>query len=301
MNVTPKVTVIYAFSNQGQSIEPYFIFPQSLADSEAIDEHDFYNELGHLTPQIFLTWIEKHLIPKSTQPILFHLHETSSTLYLDLGGMVLMLCSRLPILSADVLSLLQDKRIYPFGYPSTRTLPFRYLFERRVRNNRSTNLMSELWKKVLVDQERTHVLRGVHCTVKTIKFYFGQIWPLLIDESRDDDETTAAMTGDHELKTFKDRCQQAFLQAGIEIRPGSGQNLVDDGLSGSVQDNDSTRTNEMIDQLNHLLVMIHRIKAQIESNPVLKIKNDGSEYKSSFTIVGHLEFLFFSSRTGTIE
>ena len=276
MNVTPKVTVIYAFSNQGQSIEPYFIFPQSLADPEAIDEHDFYNELGHLTPQIFLSWVEKHLIPKSTEPLRFT-YFRHALLYLDLGPMVLVLCSRLPILSADVLALFQDKRIHPFGYPSTRTLPFRYLFERRVRNNRSTNLMSELWKKALVDQERTHVLRGAQCTVKNIKYYFGQIWPLLIDESRDDDETTAAMAGDNELKTFKDRCQQAFLQAGIEIRMGSGESPMDDVMSSIALDNDTKRTNEMIDQLNHLLVMIHRIKAQIESNPVLKIKNDDGE------------------------
>ena len=64
MNLTPKVTVIYAFSNHGQSIEPYFIFPNSLHDNTINNEQDSYNDLGHLTPQIFLSWIEKHLIQK---------------------------------------------------------------------------------------------------------------------------------------------------------------------------------------------------------------------------------------------
>ena len=128
--------------------------------------------------------------------------------YLDHCPIILTFCSRLPILSSIVLSSLEQHKIYPFGYPSTRTLPFRYLFERRVRNNRSTNLMSELWKKKLLDQQRTHVLKGSNCTVKNIKYYFQQIWPLLINEKRDDDD---------ENKTFKDKCQQAFQQANIQL------------------------------------------------------------------------------------
>jgi hypothetical protein len=64
MNITPKVTVIYAFSSNGQSTEPYFIFPTSLYDKAIPDEKDLHNELGHLTPQIFLSWIEKYFTPK---------------------------------------------------------------------------------------------------------------------------------------------------------------------------------------------------------------------------------------------
>jgi hypothetical protein len=69
MNLTPKVTVIYAFSNDGQSTEPYFIFPNSLHDNTINDEQDSYNELGHLTPQIFLSWIEKCFIQKGNHSI----------------------------------------------------------------------------------------------------------------------------------------------------------------------------------------------------------------------------------------
>ncbi|CAF4382312.1 unnamed protein product [Rotaria socialis] len=65
MNLTPKVTVIYAFSNTGQSIGPHFIFPKSLHDTVLIDQKDSYNELGHLTPQIFLSWVETNLKQKS--------------------------------------------------------------------------------------------------------------------------------------------------------------------------------------------------------------------------------------------
>jgi hypothetical protein len=64
MNLTPKVTVIYAFSNDGQSTEPYFIFPNSLRDNTNNDEHDSYNDLGHLTSQVFLSWIEKYFTQK---------------------------------------------------------------------------------------------------------------------------------------------------------------------------------------------------------------------------------------------
>lgn len=64
MNLTPKVTVIYAFSNDGQSTEPYFIFPSALRDSSINNENDSFNELGHLTPQIFLSWVEKCLLKK---------------------------------------------------------------------------------------------------------------------------------------------------------------------------------------------------------------------------------------------
>jgi hypothetical protein len=171
-------------------------------------------------------------------------------LYLDHSPIVLIFCSRLPILSSIVLSSLEQYKIYPFGYPSTRTLPFRYLFERRVRNNRSTNLMSELWKKTLLDQQRTHVLKGLNCTVKNIKYYFQQIWPILINEKRDDDD---------ENKTFKDKCQQAFQQANIQL-------IIDENLI--------MNTDEIVNQLNHLLITISKIREKINSTQILKIKSN---------------------------
>jgi hypothetical protein len=78
MNLTPKVTVIYAFSNDGQSTEPYFIFPNSLRDNTNNDEHDSYNDLGHLTSQVFLSWIEKHFTQKGIYLIGFiHLNNSN--------------------------------------------------------------------------------------------------------------------------------------------------------------------------------------------------------------------------------
>ncbi|CAF0786478.1 unnamed protein product [Adineta steineri] len=245
MNITPKVTVIYAFSNDGQSTEPYFIFPNSLRDNTINDEQDSYNELGHLTPQIFLTWIDKHFIQKNHCP------------------MVLIVCSRLPILSAQVLSLLDQHKVYPFGYPCARTLPFRYLFERRVRNNRSTNLMSELWKKKLLDEQRTHVLKGLNCTVKNIKYYFEQIWPILINEKRDDDD---------EYKTFKDKCYQAFQQANIQLVINKKTKLISPKKNKKI----INETNEVVNQLHQLLNVISHVKEQINSTQILKIKNNDS-------------------------
>jgi hypothetical protein len=64
MNATPKVTVLYAFSNTGQSIEPKFIFPNSLHDQSCVDEQDAYDELGLLTPHIFQSWLEKDFVAK---------------------------------------------------------------------------------------------------------------------------------------------------------------------------------------------------------------------------------------------
>ncbi len=170
--------------------------------------------------------------------------------YIDQSPIVLIFCSRLPILSSIVLSTLEQYQIYPFGYPSTRTLPFRYLFERRVRNNRSTNLMSELWKKKLLDQQRTHVLKGSNCTVKNIKYYFQQIWPIIITEKRDDDD---------ENKTFQDKCQQAFQQATIQLIINPKQLI---------------NTNEIVHELNHLLNVISQIREQINSTQILKIKSN---------------------------
>lgn len=65
MNLTPKVTVLYAFSNDGQSTDPHFIFPTSFHHaSNAEQECESYNELGHLTPSIFLSWLDKHFVQK---------------------------------------------------------------------------------------------------------------------------------------------------------------------------------------------------------------------------------------------
>ncbi|CAF3418901.1 unnamed protein product [Rotaria sp. Silwood1] len=273
MNLTPKVTVIYAFSNTGQSIEPYFIFPISLRDNTLINEEDSFNELGHLTPQIFLSWIENNLNEKNHSPI------------------VLVFCSRLPVLSSMVLTSLEKYQIYPYGYPYTRTLPFRYLFERRVRNNRSTNLMSELWKKKLLDEQRTHVLKSLNCTVKNIKYYFQQIWSQIIYEKRDDDEND-------EHKTYEDKCQQAFQQANIQIKlhmnnthnnnnkkkntikltpKKNSKKIIQSFNHLSTELNESTTNNdEIVDQLNHLLTIICQFKEQITSanlSQILKMKN----------------------------
>jgi len=248
MNLTPKVTVIYAFSNTGQSIEPHFIFPTSLCDNTIIDEKDSYNELGHLTPQIFLSWIENYLHKKDNPPI------------------VLIFCSRLPVLSTIVLSSLKNYQIYPYGYPYTRTLPFRYLFERRVRNNRSTNLMSELWKKKLLDEQRTHVLKGLNCTVKNIKYYFQQIWLQIINEKQDDDEN------------IEDKYQQAFQQANIQIKITQKKNLIKltpKKNSKKIQNNDEI-VDEIVDELNQIINITSKYKEQIISaNPsqILKMNN----------------------------
>jgi len=254
MNLTPKVTVIYAFSNTGQSTEPYFIFPTSLRDNTIIDETDSYNELGHLTPQIFLSWIENCLHKK------------------DHSSIVLIFCSRLPVLSSIVLSSLKNYQIYPYGYPYTRTLPFRYLFERRVRNNRSTNLMSELWKKKLLDEQRTHVLKGLNCTVKNIKYYFQQIWLQIFNENQDDDEND-------EQKLFEDKYQQAFQQANIQIKITKKKPLIrltPKKNSKKINHLLTTDESDIVDRLNQLLNIISQLKEQVRSanaSPILKMNN----------------------------
>ena len=169
---------------------------------------------------------------------------------LDQPPIVLIYCSRLPILSSTVLSFLEQNQIHPFGYPSTRILPFRYLFERRVRNNRSTNLMSEFWKKKLLDQQRSHVLKGSNCTVTNIKYYFEQIWPILINEKGDDEE---------ENKTFPEKCQQAFQQANIHL------------IS---KEKKSTNTKQLVHELQELIAAVSRIREQVNSNQILKIKSN---------------------------
>ncbi|UJR27984.1 hypothetical protein I4U23_009242 [Adineta vaga] len=263
MNLTPKVTVIYAFSNDGQSTEPFFIFPNSLHDDTINDKQNAYNELGHLTPQIFQLWIEQSFVNRRTNLI-------SNS---DYCPIVLILCSRLPVLSSIVLSFLEQNQIYPFGYPFTRTLPFRYLFERRVRNNRSTNLMSELWKKKLLDEQRTHVLKGSNCTVQNIKYYLEQIWPLLINEKRDDDD---------ENKTFQEKCLQAFQQANIELVINRKEEFMTRKLEMNKKKIHAwnMKSNEYVKQLNELLNDISHVKEHVNSTQILKIKNNDASISS---------------------
>ena len=67
MNSTAKVTVLYAFSNDGQSTEPYFIFPDALrSEQSTVTEQDAYNEFGHVTPSIFLSWVKSNLVNKGS-------------------------------------------------------------------------------------------------------------------------------------------------------------------------------------------------------------------------------------------
>ena len=149
----------------------------------------------------------------------------------------------------------------------TRTLPFRYLFERRVRNNRSTNLMSELWKKKLLDEQRTHVLKGSNCTVKNIKYYFQQIWPILINEKRDDDD---------ENKTFKDKCQQAFQQANIQIKILPKKKIKLTPKKNSKKFIQLPTAAQCVEQLNDLIASSSYIREQIVSNNsslILKMNN----------------------------
>jgi hypothetical protein len=183
------------------------------------------------------------------------------------------------------MSLLEKNGIYPYGYPSTRTLPFRYLFERRVRNNRSTNLMSELWKKKLLDETRTHVLKGSTCTVKTIKYYFEQIWSQFLHEKQDDDDDAH-----HEQKTWDDQCQQAFQQANIEVKitrkklsfekktktspKKNPKKSMNNGSSTAIIE--TMNKNDIVEQLNQLLTVISHVKEQISSansSQILKMNN----------------------------
>ena len=119
------------------------------------------------------------------------------------------------------------------------------------------NLISELWKRTLLDQHRTHVLKGVLCTMSIIKEHFQQIWPVLISEKRDDDEEPS--------KTFADKCRQAFEQANIDIKSNS-QIIQSKAVSMG--------TEPLIDQLNQLLSVVQQMKEVVQSQQVLKIKND---------------------------
>ena len=177
-----------------------------------------------------------------------------------------------------VLSSLENYQIYPYGYPYPRTLPFRYFFERRVRNNRSTNLMSELWKKKLLDEQRTHLLKGSNCTIKNIKYYFKQIWTQMINEK---------YVNNDEYKSYEDQCQQAFKQANIEIKLNRKKSPIKLIPKTCVTKKSTCSLNhistqltpnndEIIEQLNHLLVVISQFKEQITSanlSQIFKMKN----------------------------
>jgi hypothetical protein len=133
--------------------------------------------------------------------------------------------------------------------------------------------MSELWKKKLLDEQRTHVLKGSNCTVKNIKYYFQQIWPMIINEKRDDDD---------ENKTFKDKCQQAFQQANIQLIVDRKEDLIGKKFQikspkkKMIQSN--IYTDEIVDQLNHLLTVIGQVREQINSTQILKIKNNDCKH-----------------------
>lgn len=249
MNLTPKVTVLYAFSSTGRSIEPVFIFPKTFKDpNEDENVDDFYNDLGHLTAATFCSWIEKTFIDRNEKcPI------------------ALVFCSRLPILSSSVIEKLHQNEIYPFGYPSTRTLPFRYLFERRVRNNRSTNLMSELWKKKLLEEQRTHVLKGSACSIKTIKTNFQQIWSQLIREKQDEDDEHNS-----EPKNWSELCHQAFQQAKIFVENSTKRKTK----------KKSVQVDPLIEQLNQLIDVIRQMKdktSSASSSQILRLNNQIDE------------------------
>ena len=59
------------FQMMVNQLNHFFIFPNSLRDTTINDEQNSYNDLGHLTPQIFLSWIEKHLELKGNHFISF--------------------------------------------------------------------------------------------------------------------------------------------------------------------------------------------------------------------------------------
>ena len=242
LNSTPKVTVLYAFSSTGRAIDPVFIFPPTFKDPLDEDPKDFFDELGHFTGGTFLSWIEKNFAALES-PV------------------ALVFCSRLPILSPAVLARLTQLDVHPFGFPSSRTLPFRYLFERRVRNNRSTNLMSELWKKKLLEEQRTHVLKGSACSAKTIKYYFQQIWSQLLHEKQEDDE---------EVRPHAELCQQAFQQANICVKIPTKKKKA----------TSSAQIEPLIAQLSQLIEAIGQMKEKTlaaSSSQILKMNNQIEE------------------------
>lgn len=184
------------------------------------------------------------------------------------GPTVLIICSRLPVISQSAYEKCSKLEIFPFGFPLSRILPFRYLFERRVRNNRSTNLMSDLWKKKLLDEHRTHVLKDSNCSEDSVRFYFQQIFSQIVQEKYDEDDDDS-----QQKSSWPDRCRQAFVQANIEIELDEQKNKSKEKCSSS----------QLVDQLNELVNVIGRVKQEVQldkSNKILRTTNKIQEKRS---------------------
>ena len=133
--------------------------------------------------------------------------------------------------------------------------------------------MSELWKKKLLDEQRTHVLKGSACTVKNIKYYFQQIWSQLLHEKQDDDDEDQQQT--KTLKTWQDQCQQAFQQANIQIKVNR-RKLNSSRKSKRTRKISDSNDEQIVEQLNHLLTVIGQVKEKISSaspSQILKMNN----------------------------
>ncbi|CAF0873501.1 unnamed protein product, partial [Didymodactylos carnosus] len=224
-NETMKISVIYSFSNDGQTTKPYYIFPYSLRKSNEKgckdDDDHVYNENGHIDATSFLKWINNVFLPSCTSR-----SSKKPTL--------LVFCSRLPVLNGDVWTYLDTKYIHCYGYPYANNLPFRYLFERKIRN-RSINIFNENWKKTLIDKTAFHLLKNQNCNVSTIKYYFNLVMIKTFrdiqmeqeikedgDENNDDNNNNSSINknmANHYIfnERFKEKCERAFKQAKIEL------------------------------------------------------------------------------------
>ena len=111
-------------------------------------------------------------------------------------------------------------------------------------------------------------MKGLNCTIKQIKYYFHEIWTTLINEKCDDDD---------ENKTFKDKCQQAFQQANIQltIDAKEEENFMN---NKTIWNKSIVSIDNIVSQLNHMLNVINQIKEQINSKQILKIKNNDCKY-----------------------
>ncbi len=136
--------------------------------------------------------------------------------------------------------------------------------------------MSELWKKKLLDEQRTHVLKASNCTVKTIKYYFEQIWSQIITEKHDEEEN-------EEPKSFEEKCRQAFQQAQIQIKTMKKRIVIkltpkrnSKKINQSNHQPTTMDVKETVDQLNQLITMVSHMREQITSgslSQILKMNN----------------------------
>jgi hypothetical protein len=136
--------------------------------------------------------------------------------------------------------------------------------------------MSELWKKKLLDEQRTHVLKGSTCTVKTIKYYFQQIWTHLMHEKPNDDDDGG------EQKSWQDQCRQAFEQAKIHVKINPKRHLSGRRTRTSPKKNVKRTTKKtmskdgIVQQLSQLITAIGHVKEQVNGNnasQILKMNN----------------------------